>query len=145
MTERRTAGMKAISILNLLLGLATILPAWAMITAGAGFGAATGGTHGVARAAMTWEFGAARLLLSLLLVLAGIGVWRVQPRGRTLSLRAGFAWLLLNAIEPLVLHYSYAQVAIGSLYPVILIVVCNLPGWKAAFSPATPAPVAEVA
>jgi hypothetical protein len=143
MAARRTAGMTVTGVLNLIFGLIGIMASVAMLKGVP----APAADAAAAPSAMTWEFAAARMLVSAGIIAGGIGILRMSPLGRTLSLRFAVAWLLLNAIEPAVLHYPYARVLMGSIYPLILVILCNLPGWKAAFaaSAAPPASAGEVA
>jgi hypothetical protein len=136
MAGRRTAGITVTGVLNLIFGVIGILASVAMLKGVFAPAAPAGATP----SALTWEFATARMLVSVGILVGGIGLLRMSPRGRTLSLRFALAWLLLNAVEPAVLHYSYAQVLIGSIYPLLLAILCKLPGWKAAFASSETAP-----
>lgn len=139
MAAPRTAGITAIALLNVLIGLAAGAGSVRMIADALRASGASSSGLVPATAGLGVAFGAARLALGAALVVAGAGVFRVAPWGRTLSLWAASFWLALNLVEPAVLRYSYAQVLIGSIYPLILVSVCSSPGWRRAFTaPAAP-------
>lgn len=139
MAAPRTAGIIVVALLNVLIGLAAGAGSVRMIVDALRASGASSGGLVPAAAGLSIGFGAARLVLGAELVVAGAGVFRIAPWGRTLSLWAASFWLVLNLVEPAVLHYSYAQVLIGSIYPLILVSVCSSPGWKRAFTaPAAP-------
>lgn len=145
MAQRRTAGMIVIGILNILIGLMGLLLSVGMVLEGFGVDVAMASVPGTAKGPIVAAFGLARLAVSFALIASGFGMFSVSPRSRSIALRFSVAWLVLNVAEPLLLHYPMTQVLAGSLYPVILLIVFNLPGWRAAFAPvaaATPAAAA---
>ena len=145
MAQRRTAGMIVIGILSILIGLMGLVLSVGMVLEGLGVDVAFASMPGTAKGPIVAAFGLARLVVCFALIASGFGMFSVSPRARRIAIRVSVAWLVLNVVEPLVLGYPMTQVLAGSLYPILLLVVFNLPGWRAAFAPAAAARPAEAA
>lgn len=78
--------------------------------------------------------GMAGAIFALLLLLGGVGTWRVEPYGRKLSLIAAAGLLLANVFAVILLDLPLSFLAVGGLYPLILLIVFNLPSWRRTFA-----------
>ena len=149
MAAKRTIGITIMAVLNILLGLGSFIGSFAKLLSGFGGtppGAAPpASSEGLIRGPMVVEFALGRMVVSLGILIAGVLLLRMSPRGRALTLQFATAWVLLNLVEPYFLQYPYANVLLGSLYPVIALILFNLPGWKAAFGSRSPATEARIA
>jgi hypothetical protein len=103
MGERRTGGMTTIGILNIVFGAMFSL-VFLMMFLGAGFmaaaGNAIGGEDGAAVAAgggFLMLVGIAAFAVNLMLLISGIGVLKVAPWGRTLSVASGGLGIVVYA------------------------------------------------
>jgi hypothetical protein len=135
---RRTAGMTVIGALSILLGLFGLVNSWMMLRTGLGQAAPMASSLGISSGPLVVCFAVARAIVSLILIVSGMGVLRVAASARPMSLSLAAIWILLNAIEPAALHYSYLRVVFTTLYPIVLLIVFSLPGWKLAFAPGAP-------
>ena len=142
---KRTAGMTVVGALSILLGLFGLVNSWLMLRTGLGLTAAADSPLGISAGPLVVCFAVARAIVSLVLIVSGMGVLRVAASARTMSLSLAAIWILLNAIEPAVLHYPYLRVVFTTLYPVVLLIVFNLPGWKLAFTSGAPHTVGDQA
>ena len=122
MGKQRTGGMTTIGILNIIFGALFSLVFLLMIL-GAGFmaaaGSAMGGEEGAAVAAgggFLMLIGIAAFAINLMLFISGIGVLKLAPWGRTLSIACG----------------GLGVVVYGASI-VILISLFFTPSWKATF------------
>ncbi len=152
MATQRTGGMTAIGILNFVFGglgcvfsLLMVLGGGAfaflgsameeaaaaegMSTEGFGEAAATGG-------AMFMLLGLVGLVLSVLLIIAGVGVMKVRPWGRTCSLAYAGSKIILGIGAAIIGGFGFVTI-MGFVYPVVLGVLFTRPAWKAAFSAGT--------
>lgn len=146
MASTRTLGMTAIAALSLFVGVAGLIGSGAVISDGLGLtriGTVTGAPSvGTTAApppaglnAAVVGFGAARLVLSVLLLVGAIGTLWVRPSGRRYSIAFAVGWILLGAIEPFALGYRFGwPVVTSALYPFLLLALFNSPSWRAAFS-----------
>jgi hypothetical protein len=138
MAAKRTIGITIMAVLNILLGLIGFIASCRMLLSGFGVAlpsaAPPAATEGLIRGPMVVEFALGRMVVSVGMLIGGVLVMKMSPRGRALSLQFATAWLLLNFVEPYFLQYPYATVLLGSLYPVFVLILFNLPGWKAAFA-----------
>ena len=147
MAAPRTLGMALIAALSLFAGVSGLIGSTAMISDGLGLtriGAATSAptvgttsapppTASVSRTVVV--FGAIRAILSALLLVGAIGTLWVRPSGRRYSLAFAVGWILLGAIEPLVLGYAFGwPVVVSALLPFLLLAMFNSPSWRAAFA-----------
>jgi hypothetical protein len=130
--------MTTIGILNIIFGALFSLVFLLMIL-GAGFmaaaGTAMGGEEGAAVAAgggFLMLIGIAAFAINLMLFISGIGVLKVAPWGRTLSIAYGGlgivvygAWLIGGDFSiPMLAALAYCVILIGTFFT---------PSWKAAF------------
>lgn len=143
MNTRRTGGMTAVGILNIIFGsfasigaLVTVLGGGLMAAIGSAAEQEMTGATGEAAA-----FGGALILLGLfgltigvMLLVAGIGVLMVKPWGRNLSLAAATLAIVNNIGQAVLLSAFGLGTVIGMAYPIILIGLFMNPSWKAAFS-----------
>ena len=138
MGEQRTGGVTTIGILNIVFGALFSLVFLLMIL-GAGFMAAAataiGGEDGAAvgaRGGFLMLVGIAAFAVNLMLFVSGIGVLKVAPWGRTLSLACG--GLGVVAYGALLIGSSFSIPFLGMLaYSVVLIGLFFTPAWKAVF------------
>lgn len=146
MPANRTLGMTAIAALSLFVGVAGLVGSGAVVSDGLGLtriGTVTGAPSvGTTAApppagvnAVVVAFGAARLTLSVLLLVGAIGTLWVKPSGRRGSLAFAVGWIVLGGIEPFALGYRFGwPVVTSALYPFLLLALFNSPSWRAAFS-----------
>ena len=140
--------MTTIAALSLFVAVSGLIGSTAVISDGLGLtrigtvtGAPSVGTSAApppaaAVNAMVVTFGAARGVLSILLVVGAIGTLWVRPNGRRFSLLFAVGWILLGVVEPLALGYQFGwPVVTAALYPFLLLAVFNSPSWRAAFAP----------
>lgn len=102
-----------------------------MSTEGFGEAAATGG-------AMFMLLGLVGMALGVLLIVAGVGVMKVRPWGRTCSLAYAGSKIILGIGAGFITGFGFGTI-MGFVYPVVLGVLFTRPAWKAAFSTGTAA------
>ena len=69
-----------------------------------------------------------------MLIVAGVGVFKVRPWGRTVSLAYAGSKIIVGVAGALFGMFTIMTVAIGFVYPIVLAIMFMKPGWKAAFS-----------
>lgn len=136
MANQRTGGMTTIGILNIvfgalfsLFGLLTIVGGGLLAAGGAGMEepdfAAAGG--------IVMLLGVGALAINVLLLVSGIGVLKVAPWGRSLSIAYGGLGVILYGA--MLAGGNVGLMTIGAVcYSVLLLVMCFTSTWKAAFS-----------
>jgi hypothetical protein len=135
MSATRTRGMTAIAVLNVILGAVATLGSAAMIATGMGLLPGSPPPYNQSPPGGVVAFGCARLVVSLLLIASGIGVFRMKPLGRTCAIAAAVLWIAVNLVEPLALRYPFGpEVLWGSLYSALLLALFMRPGWTRAFA-----------
>jgi hypothetical protein len=142
MEHTRTGGMITIGVLNLIFGGFRTLGALLTILAGGGIaalGAAAshnGGEGGQVAAAggAIIGFGVFSLIIGATLFVAGIGVLRVAPWGRTLSLAAASLAVVSTLGQAVFMDAFGIGTFIGLIYPGVLFFLFFQPDWKVAFS-----------
>lgn len=137
MAARRTIGITIMAVLSVLIGLLSFIGQFPRLLSGLGVGLPSqptqAGSGELIRGPMVVEFAIGRMVVGLGILIGGVLMMKMSPRGRALTLQFATAWLLLNLVEPYFLQFPYATVLLGSIYPVIALILFNLPGWKAAF------------
>ena len=141
MGNKRTGGMTAVGVLNIVFGaigalfaILIVLGGGMMAAMGAGMeaefeGAAAGaaGVGGIMAIAGIVAFGASAAML-----FSGIGVLGLKPWGRKLAMICGGAWAVLNIIT---LFSGFNLFNLGfAVYGGLLVWLFLQPEWKAAFS-----------
>ena len=141
MGNKRTGGMTAVGVLNIVFGaigalfaILIVLGGGMMAAMGAGMeaefeGAAAGaaGVGGIMAIAGIVAFGASAAML-----FSGIGVLGLKPWGRKLAMVCGGAWAVLNIIT---LFSGFNLFNLGfAVYGGLLVWLFLQPDWKAAFS-----------
>ncbi len=141
MGNKRTGGMTAVGVLNIVFGaigalfaILIVLGGGMMAAMGAGMeaefeGAAAGaaGVGGIMAIAGIVAFGASAAML-----FSGIGVLGLKPWGRKLAMVCGGAWAVLNIIT---LFSGFNLFTLGfAVYGGMLVWLFLKPEWKAAFS-----------
>lgn len=140
--------MTLIAALSLFVGVSGLLGSATVISDGLGLtqlGTVTGAPHVGTTSApppagrpvepMVVTFGSVRAILSMFLVAGAIGTLWVRPSGRRFSLVFAVGWIVLGIVEPLALHYAFGwPVVVSALYPFLLMLAFNSPGWRAAFA-----------
>jgi hypothetical protein len=150
MEAQRTGTMTTIGILNLVFGALFSLVFLLMIL-GAGFmaaaGTAMGGEKGAEVAAgggFLMLIGIAAFAVNLMLFISGIGVLKMAPWGRSLSIAAGGLGIVVYGASLVGSDFSIPVLA-ALAYCVVLISMFFTPSWKATFSGAagelTPSPI----
>lgn len=138
MSGRRTTGMTAIGALHLAGGIVGAAASVMMILESRGIVGAGGVAEGASPALLA-AFGIARFVISTLLVVAGIGVFGLDPRARRLSLQYAMYWVVINFIEPPALGYDYRwSTWLAMVYPMIVVWAFTRPRWKDAFANVSP-------
>jgi hypothetical protein len=131
--------MTAIGILNIVFGaLGTLI--FSLMVLGAGFLTAAGASSTTEEAGMLamgggilMLIGVVGLAINLMLLASGIGVLKVAPWGRMLSIIYGGLGLVVYGGSLATAEFSITTVvALG--YCVLLLALCFTPGWRAAFS-----------
>jgi hypothetical protein len=140
--------MTAIGILNIVFGALFSLVFLLMIL-GAGFmaaaGSAMGGDEGAAVAAgggFLMLIGIAAFAVNLMLFISGIGVLKLAPWGRTLSIACGGLGVVVYGASLVGGDFSYPMLA-ALAYCVILIGLFFTPAWKATFCSGEQMPTAS--
>ena len=138
MGKHRTSGMTTIGILNIAFGaLFCLVFVFMILSAGfiAAAGTAIGGEDGAAVAArggFQMFVGIAAFAVNLMLFISGVGVLKVAPWGRTLSVACGGLGVVVYTA--LLIGNSLWSPYPGMLaYSVVLIGLCFTPAWKATF------------
>ncbi len=141
MGNKRTGGMTAVGVLNIVFGaigalfaILIVLGGGMMAAMGAGMeaefeGAAAGaaGMGGIMAIVGIVAFGASAAML-----FSGIGVLGLKPWGRKLAMVCGGAWAVLNIIT---LFGGFNLFNLGfAVYGGLLVWLFLQPDWKAAFS-----------
>ena len=141
MGNKRTGGMTAVGVINIVFGaigalfaILIVLGGGMMAAMGAGMeaefeGAATGaaGLGGIMAIVGIVAFGASAAML-----FSGIGVLGLKPWGRKLAMVCGGAWAVLNIIT---LFSGFNLFNLGfAVYGGLLVWLFLQPEWKAAFS-----------
>ncbi|MHC4965945.1 MAG: hypothetical protein ACYTGE_13635, partial [Planctomycetota bacterium] len=126
MGKQRTGGMTTIGILNIVFGALFSLVFLLMIL-GAGFmaaaGSAMGGEEGAAVAAgggFLMLIGIAAFAINLMLFISGIGVLKLAPWGRTLSIACGGLGVVVYGVSIVGGDFSIPMLA-SLAYCVILV------------------------
>ncbi|MCH8342631.1 MAG: hypothetical protein IH983_01440 [Planctomycetes bacterium] len=148
MATQRTGGMKVIGILNYVFGGLGCLFSLLMVLGGGAFAlfgsaieeaaAAEGrSTEGLAEAAATGGgmfvlLGLVGMVLGVLLIIAGVGVMKVRPWGRTCSLAYAGSKIIMGVGAVIIGGFGFVTI-MGFVYPVVLGVLFTRPAWKAAF------------
>ncbi|MHC4415704.1 MAG: hypothetical protein ACYS0G_10500 [Planctomycetota bacterium] len=148
--------MTTIGVLNIIFGSVGSLIALLVFVAGGIFaaGGVAAGSEGVADAealgavgGIVMLIGIATLAINLLLFISGIGVLKVAPWGRTLSIAYGGLGFIIYGASLATSGFGLFT-ASALAYSIILIALCFTPSWKAAFCPTeiadeAPAPESE--
>lgn len=130
----RTAGMTVLAAFHLAIGALGVLGSTLSILAALGLLPVGGAPLAGGRAALV-ALASARLAISALLVAAGIGVLRLRPSARTLSVAAAVAWIAVNLADGLLFPHAFGlRLVWGTLYSVLVLVLFARPAWRAAFS-----------
>ncbi len=135
----RTGSMTAFGIMNIVFGaLGTLM--FALMVLGAGLLTAAGTSTTTEEGGMLamgggilMLIGVVGLAINVMLLAAGIGVLKVAPWGRTLSIIYGGLGLVVYGGSLVTAEFSATTVAALG-YCVILLALCFSSGWKAAFS-----------
>ena len=145
MGNKRTGGMTAVGVLNIVFGslgalfaILIVLGGGMVAAMGSGMesaiaaeveGAAAGAAGMGGRMAIVGMIG---FVACAALVFSGIGVLGLKPWGRKLSMIFGGAWAVLNIIT---LFSGFNPVSLGfAVYGGLLVWLFLKPDWKAAFS-----------
>lgn len=126
MANKRTVGMAVVAVISFVLGGMIAIGNTIEVFRGTTFDGrvvdVTAGTLG-----LTGAFFAA------ILVVGAVGTWLVRPYGRTLSVTAAGGMVILNVLAVVLLSLPSSFLVVGAAYPVILLILFNLPTWKLAF------------
>jgi hypothetical protein len=76
-----------------------------------------------------------RVVMSVLLVVAGIRVLDVAPAGRRLSLVAAYLWTLVNVLEAIILGEPLWWALLMTAYPLATEWLFLRKDWRTAFAP----------
>jgi hypothetical protein len=138
MGKQRTGGMTTVGILNIIFGALFSLVFLLMIL-GAGFmaaaGTAMGGEDGAAVAAgggFLMILGIAAFAINLMLFISGIGVLKVAPWGRSLSIASAGLGVVVYGTMLVAVDFSIPMFA-ALAYGVTLIGLCFTSSWKETF------------
>jgi hypothetical protein len=152
-SSSRSSGMTAVAVLNIVLGAFGSLSSLLLVLGGGviaavgGAAAADGAPEGSAAASM----GGILMLVGLLsmaccvgLLASGIGVLKLAPWGRTLSIFCGGGLALINVIFILTSGFGLMTLAYVG-YGIALVALFHQPQWKSAFcSSQSPADVIDL-
>lgn len=138
--------MTTMGILNIVFGafgtlgsLLIILGGGLLAAGGAAFeagGEVEGmGSMAAAGGGLIMLIGLVSAVFSILLVVAGIGVLKVAPWGRKLSIVCGGGFVLLNLFSLFSSGFTLSTI-VGIAYGGTLLVLCFTESWKKAFAPA---------
>lgn len=137
--RNRTGSMTAMGILNIVFGaLGTLV--FSLMMLGAGILTAAGTSSTTEEGGMLamgggilMLIGVVGLAINVMLLASGIGVLKVAPWGRKLSIIYGGLGLVVYGGSLATAEFSITTVvALG--YCVLLLALCFTPGWRAAFS-----------
>ena len=150
--SQRTTAMAVIGILHIVTGSLTCVGALINMLGG-GLVAAIGsaaehemnGASG--QAAMVGGalilFGIVGLAFGAGLLAAGVGVLKVKPWGRSLSLAAAALGITFSLGQALILGAFGVGTIVGMIYPLVLFALFMTPAWKSAFVGRSSAPAAS--
>lgn len=149
MKNTRTGGMTTMGILNIVFGafgtlgsLLAILGGGLIAASGAAMEAEMGaeaegmGAMAAAGGGFVMLIGLVLAVCSILLVVAGIGVLKLAPWGRKLSIISGGGFVLLSLVSLFGSGFTLSTI-IGIAYGGTLLVLCFTETWKKAFAPVT--------
>ena len=119
MSEDRTTGMGVVAIVSVALGSVTAAGNMIEVLHGEAFDGVVVGVSGA--------------FFALLLLLGGIGTWQVRSFGRSTSLIAAVGTLAVDSLAVTVFGFPFGYFVLGAIYPVVLLLAYNLPGWRMAF------------
>lgn len=135
-------GLKIVATLNIVLGSLTCVGSLISICSG-GIVAALGSAaehdlngasgHAAMVGGAMLLFGLFGLLFGAGLLTSGIGVWRLRPWGRSLSLAAATLGIVYTAGQAFILNSFGISGLIGLAYPVVLVLTFMTPAWRRAF------------
>lgn len=127
MARKRSVMIWLVAVVNIVFGGMLAIGNTVEVVSGTTFsGMQVNATAGV--------LGMAGAIFAFLLLLGGVGTWRVEPYGRKLSLIAATGLLLANVLALILLDIPLSFLAVGGLYPLILLIVFNLPAWRRKFA-----------
>lgn len=140
------AGQQAIGVLNIVFGVIGLVFGLLILMGGA-FLAALGGMVGAsgpdtapvggimsAGGVFTVLLALGFIAVNALGIAGGVGILKMAPWGRSLSLIYAWIAVALNVVQLLLTGFSATLCSlVGIIYPVVLLVLLNQPDWKAAF------------
>ena len=127
--KRRTIGMTVVAVLSMFFGAMLAIGNTTEVIGGETF-------DGLSVSTPMAILGLTGAAFSVMLFAGGVGTWHVRPYGRVLSMAAAMATIILNVAAAVLFGFPLVFAALGSLYPVILLIAFNSWRWKKAFSAA---------
>lgn len=119
MSEDRTTGMGVVAIVSVALGAVTAVGNAMEVIQGETLNAVVVGLAGA--------------FFAVLLLLGGVGTWQVRSFGRSTSLIAAVGTIIVDALAVTFFGFPFGYFVLGAIYPVVLLLAYNLPGWRMAF------------
>ncbi len=151
MNNKRTGGMTTMGILNIVFGafgtlgsLLIILGGGLLAAGGAAMESEMGaeaegmGAMAAAGGGLFMLIGLVSAVFSVMLIFAGIGVLKLAPWGRKLSMVCGGGFIFLNLFSLFGSGFTLSTI-IGIAYGGTLLVLCFTESWKKAFAPSSKA------
>ncbi len=149
MNNKRTGGMTTMGILNIVFGAFGTLGSLLIILGGGILAASSGaietgseiegmGEMAAAGGGLFILIGLVSAVFSVMLIFAGIGVLKLAPWGRKLSMVCGGGFIFLNLISLFGSGFTLSTI-IGIAYGGTLLVLCFTESWKKAFAPTSKA------
>jgi len=144
MNNTRTGGMTTMGILNIVFGAFGTLGSLLIILGGGILAASSGaiesgseiegmGEMAAAGGGLFMLIGLVSAVFSVMLIFAGIGVLKVVPWGRKLSMICGGGFIFLNLVSLFGSGFTLSTI-IGIAYGGLLLVLCFTESWKKAFA-----------
>ena len=126
MSASPSTGMKAVAVLSVIFGGMIAIGNTTEVIRGRTFDDLVVDTPRAVLALAAASF-------AVLLLIGGIGTWKVQPYGKKMSLIAATGTIVLNGLASVFFGVAFKYFLLGSIYPVILFVLFTRPAWKAVF------------
>lgn len=134
MNRQPTGGMIAIGIINIIFG---ILAGFFALVVLAGDSWVPWNevwpVDGSGLAAEIWWLGLIEVILAIMLIVSGFGMFQVAPWARAMALMWAVFWIVFNIVEAIMGNLHPAHFIEDIIYPVILIIVMCMPEWNRAF------------
>ena len=134
MNRQPDGGMIAIGVINIIYGI--IMALFAIILIGGDGWVPWNAVWPVNEEVIgseLWWYGLIELILAIMLIVSGFGLFQVAPWARAMSLMWAVFVIAFTVVEAIMGELYLAYFVEDIIYPVVLIVVMSTPAWERAF------------